>query len=74
MEICKDRVHVRTIDGAQGAEADFVITAFINTDGGFLWQPERVIVALTRPKYGAVDIMAKNLGKSEAPDGYISAH
>lgn len=35
-EYCAERVSVRTIDDAQGAEADFVVTAFINTKGGFL--------------------------------------
>lgn len=61
-EICKAKVSVKTIDDAQGDEADFAITVYaIGEAGGFLWQKPRVVVALTRPRLGAVDIIADGL-------------
>lgn len=61
-EICHQRIDVRTIDGAQGNEYDFTITAYIvGPKGGFLWKAERPIVAQTRPRLGAIDILPKEL-------------
>lgn len=67
-EICKSRVVFCTIDAAQGAEADFVITIYTVGDrGGFLFHKARVVVALTRARYGAVDVLNEALCMKRNP-------
>lgn len=47
----KNRVEVYTIDSAQGLESDIVILSVTKTRGvGFLANPQRLNVALTRAK------------------------
>lgn len=47
----KSRVEVHTIDSAQGLENDIVIMSVVKTRGvGFLSNPQRLNVALTRAK------------------------
>lgn len=66
-EICKSRVDVRTIDNSQGSEYDVTITPFIHEKGGFLWKAERPLVAWTRARYAAIDIMSENITKRVGP-------
>lgn len=67
-EHCREKLRICTIDEAHGDEEDFVITAFINPNGGFLWRRELLIVAQTRPRYGAVDIMAEKICNRRSPE------
>ena len=48
-------VPVKTVDGFQGSESDFVVISCVRTDLhsiGFLSETERLNVALTRARYG----------------------
>ena len=49
------QVHIRSIDGFQGAEEDIIIISTVrsNQDGsiGFAFSPQRINVALTRARY-----------------------
>lgn len=65
-EVCKELVDVRTIDNAQGSEYDVVITCYIRA-GGFLHEPERPVVAMTRSRYAAIDIMDSELVEKRGP-------
>ncbi|KAL2890997.1 Regulator of nonsense transcripts 1 -like protein [Ceratocystis lukuohia] len=54
----KERIDVRTIDSAQGHEADLVILDLVRTDGpGFLNDKHRMNVAITRAQQGEIILM-----------------
>lgn len=61
-EICKGKLDIMTIDGSRGSEFDVTITPYIvGVGGGFLWQTGRPIVAWTRSRLAAIDILPQGL-------------
>ncbi|OLN96531.1 Regulator of nonsense transcripts 1-like protein 1 [Colletotrichum chlorophyti] len=61
-------IEVRTVDSAQGHEADFVFVDTVRTNSaGFLDDPKRLCVMLTRARIGEMVLMNEGMTKKPIP-------
>jgi hypothetical protein len=70
----RHRVSVRTVDTAQGHEADVVFVDLVRTkSAGFVEDPNRLDVAITRARQGEIILMHPGMMRSFTSNGSVRA-